>query len=65
MLDQDLCPCSAQHRALETASSQNISSKGEKLSDFLGGPVVKNPSVNIGDKGLIPGPGRPHMLRGS
>ena len=65
LLDQDLCPCSAQHRALETASSQNFSSKEEKLSDFLGSPVVKNPSINVGDKGLTPGPGRSHMLWGN
>ena len=31
--------------------------------DFPGGPVVKNPPANAGDKGLIPGPGRFHMLR--
>ena len=25
--------------------------------DFLGGPVIKNPSPNAGDKGSIPGQG--------
>ena len=29
--------------------------------DFPGSPVVKNPAVNIGDAGLIPGSGRSHM----
>ena len=37
--------------------------KKEMLAlDFPGGPVVKNPSVNAGDTGLIPGPGRFHLL---
>ena len=31
--------------------------------DFPGGTVVKNLPVNAGDTGLIPGPGRSHMLR--
>ena len=30
--------------------------------DFPGGPVVKNPPANAGDTGLIPCPGRFHML---
>ena len=29
--------------------------------DFPHGPMVKNPSANAGDMGLIPGPGRSHM----
>ena len=33
-----------------------------QLLDFPGGTVVKNPSVNAGDIGSIPGPGRSHML---
>ena len=33
-----------------------------KLS-FPGGAVVKNLPANAGDMGLIPGPGRSHMLR--
>ena len=37
-----------------------ITSKG-----FPGGPVVKNPPANAGDMGLIPGPGRSHMLQGN
>ena len=35
-----------------------ITSKG-----FPGGSVVKNPPANAGDTGLIPGPGRSHMLQ--
>ena len=27
---------------------------------FPGGSVVKNPPANVGDTGLIPGPGRSH-----
>ena len=27
--------------------------------DFPGGPVVESPSVNAGDMGSMPGPGRP------
>ena len=34
-----------------------------KARDFPGGPVVKNPPCNAGDTGLIPGPGRSHMLQ--
>ena len=30
-----------------------------------GGPVVKNPPDKAGDMGLIPGPGRSHMLWGN
>ena len=29
---------------------------------FPGGSVIKNPSSNVGDTGLISGPGRSHML---
>ena len=32
---------------------------------FLGSPVVKNLTTNAGDAGLIPGPGRFHMLWGN
>ena len=32
------------------------------LEDFLGGPVVKNPSASAGDMGSIPGLGRFHVL---
>lgn len=31
--------------------------------DFSGGPAVKNPPVNAGDTGPIPGPGRSQMPR--
>ena len=33
------------------------------LWGFPGGAVVKHPPANAGDTGLIPGPGRSHMLR--
>ena len=33
--------------------------------DFPGGPGIKNPPANSGLIGLIPGPGRSHMPRGS
>ena len=32
------------------------------MLDFPGGPMIKNPSANAGDMGVIPGPGRVHML---
>ena len=36
------------------------------MGDFPGGPVVKNPSFNAGDMGLIPGRElRSHMPRGN
>ena len=33
------------------------------VSDFPGSPLVKNSPVNAEDTGLIPAPGRSHMLR--
>ena len=33
--------------------------------DFLGGPVVKTLPANAGNTGLIPGPGRFHILQGN
>ena len=33
------------------------------LRDFPGGPVFKNSPANARDMGLIPGPGRSHMLQ--
>ena len=33
------------------------------MRDFSGGTVVKNPPANAGDTGLIPGPGKSHMLQ--
>ena len=35
----------------------------KKPWDFPGGPEVKNPPCNAGDMGLIPGPGRFHMMQ--
>ena len=37
--------------------------KKNRLRDFLGGAMVKNTPAKAGDTGLIPGPGRSHMLR--
>ena len=41
--------------------------KGKKvlklLQAFPGSSVVKNPPDNAGDTGLVPGPGRSHMLQ--
>ena len=34
-----------------------------RLASFPGGSVVKNPPANAGDRGLIPDPGRFHMLQ--
>ena len=33
--------------------------------DFLGSPMVRNLPANAGDVGLIPDPGKSHMLWGS
>ena len=35
----------------------------KKLSDFSGGPGVKNRPANAGNMGLIPDPGDPTCLR--
>ena len=43
-------------------------SSWEKKKEFLGfpgGPEVKNPPVNAGGVGLVPGPGRPRLLWGN
>ena len=37
--------------------------KTVKTGDFPGASVDKNPSANAGDMGLIPGPGRSHVLQ--
>ena len=37
--------------------------KKKTKRNFPGGPVVKNPPVNTGDRGSIPGQGRSHMLQ--
>ena len=36
-----------------------------ELRDFSGGLVVKNLLANAGDTGLIPGPGRFHVVWGN
>ena len=33
------------------------------MGDFPGGSGLKNPPVNAGHTGLIPGPGRSHRLQ--
>ena len=40
---------------------QKICSFKDELLDFPGGSVVKNPPVNAGDTGSIPGLGRSHI----
>ena len=43
-----------------------LATKLQKLKacgDFPGGAVVKNLPANARDTGLIPGPGRSHMLQ--
>ena len=46
-------------------SYKAIAFKSVQYHNFPGGPVVKNPLANAAEKGLIPGPGRPHMLQSS
>ena len=41
--------------------STYINAKNIALA-YLGGSVIKNPPANAEDTGLIPGPGRFHML---
>ena len=44
---------------------KNIGQKSNVLLDFPGGPVGKNLPAKAADMGLIPGPGRSHMLWGN
>ena len=44
------------------AKRSNDITKILAVSDFPGGPGVKNLPANAGDTSLIPGPGRFHML---
>ena len=39
--------------------------KNTLLLDFPGGPVINSQPANVGDTGLIPGPGRFHVLGGN
>ena len=41
-----------------------VEQKSDK-GDFPGGALVQNPSANAGNMGLIPGPGRFHVLQGN
>ena len=45
-------------------SIEFFTKKFHKSLGLPGGPVVKNPPCNARDMGLIPGPGRYHMLQG-
>ena len=38
---------------------------GQERGDFPCGSAVRNPPPNAGDTGLIPDPGRSHVLRSS
>jgi len=42
---------------------QKTNPSKNEVRGFPGGSVVKNPPANAGDTGLIPDPGRPHMLQ--
>ena len=44
--------------------AQGLGAAGEPCEGFPGGTVDKKPPANAGDMGLIPGPGRPHVLHG-
>ena len=44
------------------AKRSNDITKILAVSDFPGGPGVKNLPANAGDTSLVPGPGRFHML---
>ena len=50
--------------SLEGMLQQGVHSKLNE-GGFPGGSGVKNPPANAGDVGLIPDPGRSHMLRSS
>ena len=52
-----------QHEELEITTLSEVSQE-EKDRSFAGGSVVKNPPPDTGDTGLIPDPGRFHMLQG-
>ena len=40
---------------------KKVEGRKEKEEDFPDGPMVKNPPVNAGDTGSIPGLGRSHI----
>ena len=53
---------------LQSMGSQRVGHNWTELNwteGFPGGPVVKSPPCNVGDTGLIHGPGRSHMLWGN
>ena len=51
------------HEDLEQPEISKLIKKQNKtaLRDFPGGPVVKNPPLNVRDTGSVPTPGRFHM----
>ncbi|KAI4562761.1 hypothetical protein MJT46_011723 [Ovis ammon polii x Ovis aries] len=58
-------PVEGRDRHNEVIRSVSISKLRPNPSDFPGGPVAKNPPASVSDMGLIPGPGRFHVLRGN
>ena len=50
-------------RSLGVAGKIKFGERRVPLHNFPGGPVVKNPPANAGDKGLTPGPERFRMPR--
>ena len=55
----------AQESSTVTLVHANSALGRSKLSDFPGGPVVKNRPADAGVTGLTLGPGRSHMLQGN
>ena len=51
--------------ARDWTSERKMSLKYYEKKGFPGGSVVKNLPANAGDMGLIPDPGRSHMLQGN
>ena len=64
MIQQMLANTQLQY-ILDTTVYIRYSYLKKKTGEFPGGPVVKNPSANAGDMGLIPPAGRSHELQGN
>ena len=58
------CPVSQEESVVESSLLVSWCLRSSK-QDFPGGPLVKNLPANAGDMGLIPVPGRFHMLQGN
>ena len=43
----------------------NIINNSQEMARLPGSPVVRNLPASIGNTGLIPGPGRFHVLQGN